>query len=370
MAVPPSSPWYHACRMALAFCFAQLRAIALPLITTTTRGLPLPFTASRSLCSSRGRSRLVRFLALEFSLHAVLLALEIGGDAHDGDHDVGLPGRGDGTGLRVRLRRHPDEARGRERGIDSIRMAIRRPSQRDVDDVCRRRACPSGPPASRRRGTVRCRGSLDAEPASRSAGVRKPVQRVGRGRAAPHRSSAVTWTGRVRRGPASPAASSGAPASPAVEIAFRPGRQRRCSAPTSARARRAEGRWRRARRRRAPSDPASASGRGAVVERDGQPSGSRPVACGRCWQAVRRRQCVPGSWRTEHAVASTAPSTRGRASARARGARGCRAPVRHLRRFHALERVEEAQLEARAQHALQGHVDLGFGQQPCFAASM
>ena len=60
IAVPPSSPGYHACRIAFACCFAQLSAIALPLITTTTSGLPVAFTASSSCCSSRGRSRLVR----------------------------------------------------------------------------------------------------------------------------------------------------------------------------------------------------------------------------------------------------------------------------------------------------------------------
>ena len=37
--------------------------------------------------------------------------------------------------------------------------------------------------------------------------------------------------------------------------------------------------------------------------------------------------------------------------------------VRDLRRLDGVERVEEAQLEARAQHALQGHVDLRLGQQ-------
>jgi hypothetical protein len=46
--------------MAFAFSITQLKAMALPLITTTTSGLPVLFTASSSRCSSRGRSRLVR----------------------------------------------------------------------------------------------------------------------------------------------------------------------------------------------------------------------------------------------------------------------------------------------------------------------
>ena len=125
IAVPPSSPGYHACRMAFAFSFAQLSAMALPLITTTTSGLPVVFTASSSRCSARGRSRLVLVSALEaFLLDTGFLALQLRGDAHDRDDDVGIPGGVDGTGLRVRLGRHPQEPRGRDqRGIDSILMA-------------------------------------------------------------------------------------------------------------------------------------------------------------------------------------------------------------------------------------------------------
>ena len=60
IAVPPSSPGYQAWRIAFACSFAQFTAIALPLITTTTSGLPVAFTASSSCSSSFGRSSVVR----------------------------------------------------------------------------------------------------------------------------------------------------------------------------------------------------------------------------------------------------------------------------------------------------------------------
>ena len=60
MAVPPSTPGYHASRTAAACWLAQLRATALPLCSTTISGLPVAATASSSFCCGAGRSRLVR----------------------------------------------------------------------------------------------------------------------------------------------------------------------------------------------------------------------------------------------------------------------------------------------------------------------
>src|SRR5207247_9542108 len=61
-AVPPSSPGYHASRIAAACCCAQLIPSALPLVSTTMSGFPVAATASRSSCCGSG-TRLIKDVA-------------------------------------------------------------------------------------------------------------------------------------------------------------------------------------------------------------------------------------------------------------------------------------------------------------------
>ena len=60
MAVPASSPPYHAATSAAACSAAKFAAMALPLVRTTITGLPVAMTAFTRFSCGSGRSRLVR----------------------------------------------------------------------------------------------------------------------------------------------------------------------------------------------------------------------------------------------------------------------------------------------------------------------
>ena len=93
MAVPPSSPGYHAARMAGTCASAQLTASALPPISTSTTGLPSPWIAASSASCGRGSAMSVRSPpAKPSTLHRHLLALQRGRQPHDHHHDLGVLG--------------------------------------------------------------------------------------------------------------------------------------------------------------------------------------------------------------------------------------------------------------------------------------
>jgi hypothetical protein len=96
--------------MALAWSLAQLTASALPLVRTTTSGLPVAATASIRSSSGFGQVERGAVAALEAGLlHLHLFAFEFAGDADDGNDDVSGFGGGDGSGLGFQIDERPDE---------------------------------------------------------------------------------------------------------------------------------------------------------------------------------------------------------------------------------------------------------------------
>ena len=114
--------------MAAACSLAQLIATALPLVRTTTTGLPVAATASRSCCCVAGRVMSVRSPPKKpGSLDFGFFAFELRGDADDGDGDIRFA-RGVDSFL-LQIGRNPEKADGGFPGsveifeLDGIGMA-------------------------------------------------------------------------------------------------------------------------------------------------------------------------------------------------------------------------------------------------------